>query len=454
MLRRFGTFTGGIELPDDKEATLNTPVLPPPRLARVRVPLALVEAAPARPTLPIGEYVSRGQRLATAEDDRQVDVYAPLAGRVIGLTQVMLPARGGWRISPAVELGELDAPTAVVRGPRTRRSAFGDAPLPLQYDSQAADAHSIRLRLKEGGVMTFRPPVTPVAAWVERARQGRVDILIGNMMENVPFVSADHRLLAEQGSDVVRGLAILARAIGCREVVLAVDQRRTDDYREAVGPARLHGIESISLAHKYPTGADAMLTRILARREIPPGGAPLDVGVAVTDAATCWAVYRWVGCGQPPTARVVTVSGPHVTSPGNYLAPFGMDAFELLRAAGARDDEIGVHGPAMTGRQLVLGAVVSSTTNALLALMEPEAARPTPCIRCGWCTSQCPARLNVAGLNDDFELGRAGRARHRGALACIGCGVCSYICPARLPLAERLGLLKQAIARRKLVRPD
>ena len=99
----------------------------------------------------------------------------------------------------------------------------------------------------------------------------------------------------------------------------------------------------------------------------------------------------------------------------------------------------------MTGWQLVAGAAVCAQTNALLALQPPAAGLPTPCIRCGWCTDNCPARLNVAALNDDFELGRVDRARRRAALACVDCGTCTYVCPARLPLAWRLGRLKQAI---------
>ena len=69
------------------------------------------------------------------------------------------------------------------------------------------------------------------------------------------------------------------------------------------------------------------------------------------------------------------------------------------------------------------GAVVTPATDALLAIDEAPLAVPTPCIRCGWCTDLCPARLNVAILNDDFELaqvdhsppaGRAGVPELRG----------------------------------------
>ena len=106
-----------------------------------------------------------------------------------------------------------------------------------------------------------------------------------------------------------------------------------------------------------------------------------------------------------------------------------------------------IYGSAMTGMQVIAGAVTGASANALLAMENGRQPTPTPCIRCGWCSDNCPARLNVSALNDDFELGRSEAARRHGAPACIECGICSYVCPARLPLMQRVRLLKQAVAR-------
>ncbi|OPX25295.1 MAG: hypothetical protein B1H04_00235 [Planctomycetales bacterium 4484_123] len=432
-LRRFGTFAGGIVLPDSKDATLGAPIVPIGPLTRLRVPLAPTEAEPARPLVEPGQAVSHGQRIAQASDARQVDVFAPLAGRVAGIGECLLPGpEGTWRSSPAIELVELDSVGRIEE-------------LSCHYTWQSADEYSIRLRIAEGGVCTCRPPVSALGGWIERALAASVETLIADITENTPFVTADHRLLAERGSEVIRGLAILARAVGARNVMLAVDHRRTGAYRAAVGPARLYGIEPIALPHKYPIGAEAMIVKVLTRREIPPGGTAMDVGVAVTDAATCWLTYRWVACGEPPTARVVTLSGPALHRPGNYLVPFGAEIEELLALAGLDAQAWGVCGPAMSGQLATAGAVTGPGGNAVLGLHPQQAGPPTQCIRCGWCSENCPARLNVAALNDDFELNRPTQAARRGVLACVGCGICSYLCPARLPLSRRVALLKRAI---------
>jgi electron transport complex protein RnfC len=92
--------------------------------------------------------------------------------------------------------------------------------------------------------------------------------------------------------------------------------------------------------------------------------------------------------------------------------------------------------------------VVGPATTALLALDgAANHGPPSPCIRCGWCTDHCPARLNVAALNDDYELALVDRARRTGVAACVDCGVCTYVCPARLPLTQRVRQLKRAARR-------
>jgi electron transport complex protein RnfC len=260
-------------------------------------------------------------------------------------------------------------------------------------------------------------------------------------MEHEPYVTSDHRLLGEYGTEVIRGLAILARAIEAESILLAVDGRRTDDYRELVGPARLFGVDLIALGPKYPTGADPMLAKVLTKREVPLGGTVMDLGVASIDPAACFATYRWVVCESPPVARVVTLSGEYAEHPGNYWVPYGTPCEHLVGSL----EGTHMHGGPMTGLRLRSNVVVGPTTDAVLSLNAPAPAPPSPCIRCGWCTDHCPARLNVSALNDHFEMGDVDAAWRSGTLACVHCGICTYVCPARLPLAQRVQELKRSI---------
>jgi electron transport complex protein RnfC len=142
------------------------------------------------------------------------------------------------------------------------------------------------------------------------------------------------------------------------------------------------------------------------------------------------------------TARVVTVAGERVAEGANVWAPFGIDCSFLAGGAG----EPLVHGGAMSGLPMADDAVAWAATDAVLALDASAPPAPTPCIRCSWCTDHCPARLNVAALNDHYELGLTQSAHAAGVFACLECGICSYICPARLPLAHRVRQLKVSLA--------
>ncbi|MFP3938390.1 MAG: 4Fe-4S dicluster domain-containing protein, partial [Phycisphaerae bacterium] len=293
-----------------------------------------------------------------------------------------------------------------------------------------------------GGLALHRRRPTPLNRWLEKARRHNCRTLIANAMEGQSYVTSDHRLLVEHGAEVSRGLAILGRAIEADEILLAVDRRRTDDYRDLVGPARMYDIKRIALPHKYPIGADNVLAKVLLRREPPPGAGPISVGAAVVDVATCLAVYRWVACEAPPRGRVVTISGERATEHGNFYVPFGTEWTELPVVA----EPPVIHGGPMMGRQCEPQVIVSPSTIALLAIRTTDnTAPPSPCIRCGWCTDHCPARLNVAALNDDYELALVDHARKMNVAACVDCGVCTYVCPARLPLSQRVRELKRAV---------
>jgi len=133
------------------------------------------------------------------------------------------------------------------------------------------------------------------------------------------------------------------------------------------------------------------------------------------------------------------VGGPGIAEPANLWAPFGAECLQLAPA-----EQPVIHGGPMVGFGCEADLVVTAATDAVLAIDPPPFQAPAPCIRCGWCTDHCPARLNIAALNDVFELGEIDHPSRLDAQACVECGVCSYVCPARLPLTQRVKRIKHA----------
>ncbi len=428
LLRRHGSFSGGIDLPDEKRATLGLSIEACPRPRLLRVPLAPCGGSPAELSVKEGDSVTAGEKIATGSEG--VDIYAPASGR-IGKTVTAKVACG---------TGTINSLAIEILAVRTTSAIRSLAPV---YDWRNASAPDIRNHLNSGGLTTARPDIEPLGKWVERGRRAGCELIIMNVVESQPYVTADHRLLAEHGSEVIRGLMIIAKALTAKEMILAVDQRHTSYYRKLVGAARACGIQMVALPPKYPVGNDLVLVKVLQRRETPIGKEPFDVGVGVTDASTCFAAYRWVACQSPQTARVVTVNGNGQLNRGNYWTPYGTDCTNLIEGG----EETVVHGGPMGPVHLASGVVVCASTDAVLNINTLPRHSPSPCIRCGWCTDHCPSRLNVRSLNDCFELGNLARARRLKVQACVECGVCSYVCPARLDLCGRLVWMKRQCSR-------
>ncbi|MCY2927489.1 MAG: hypothetical protein NT031_19040 [Planctomycetota bacterium] len=412
---RYGTFAGGIDLPDEKKATLGSAIRPCRTPTRLLVPLAGEGVPPALSCVVPGQRVQPGDRIAERGQGQGVNVYAPLAGRVAGLTMASVIGAAGFLRVPAIELTDLSAVPSLQPGEEV-------------FDHRTASAQGLRELLEESDVLTHRRWPRPLRWWIRQGREHGCGTLIVNAMENQPRVTADHRLLAELGPQVIAGASILARASGVKAAMLAVEGRRTGDYRPLVAPAREAGIQLMALSHKYPIGIDAILVKVLGRREVPLGSNPMRVGFLVIDAATALAAWSELSCRRRLGGRVVTVAGEGQGDPGNFFVPFGTPCLELIDSPGA----LAIHGGPMVGSRCPADAVVSAATDALLAFGPGESVHSTPCIRCGWCTDNCPARLNVSALNDHYELGALDR---------------TYVCPARLPLSQRAKRLKYALSR-------
>ncbi len=431
--QRFGTFSGGIDLLADKSATRSEAIQPMPLPRRLWVPLDPCGLGSCEPEARQGRGVRAGDRIATAAGE--MPIFAPATGVVGRIGRCVLTGgRGDPTSGPAMEITDLDA-----AGPSCSAEAA--------YDWRAASRESLVARVAESGLTTCARPLRPLSRFCRDAAEAGTDTLIANGMENEPYLTGEHRILSEHGPEVMVGMAILRRLVGAKRATLAVDSRLTDSYRPIADSAAGFAIQTLAVEHKYPIGQPIMLTRVLTGRKVAPGWTTLSVGVAVVNVAACFAAYRAVACGEPPTARVVTVSGEGVGRPGNYLVPFGAPAEDVLAvaAAGGEAERVCCGGP-MTGVALIEGVVTDPSTSGYLSLPAGDDKPATVCIRCGWCTDSCPVRLDVANLNDMFELRQLSRARRYEVAACLGCGVCSYVCPAQLPLAHRMGQLKRAVA--------
>jgi electron transport complex protein RnfC len=417
-------FHGGLRLAGHKaESTADAlrPCPPPPVL---RLSLAQHAGRPARACVAVGDNVRRGQLLGQADGELSAGVHAPRAGRIQAITAGELPGFPGLA---TVEVW------LTVQG--------DDAVTLPPLDGLAGEPSMLRERIRAAGVVGLGGAGFPTA---EKLAVGR-ELLILNGAECEPWIACDDALLREHADEVVLGGRLLARAVGAGRILLAVEDSMTaalDACRRAIDA---HGDDAVELAVVptiYPEGGERQLILALTGREVPRGGLPRDLGVVVQNVATARAAWRAVVHGEALIERIVTVTGPGVVRPGNYVVPLGTTVAHLVAQAGGYTADAArlllggpMMGLALPHDDVPLGkthncVLVQSATDVAAETREPE----LPCIRCGDCAPVCPARLLPQQLLWQVRAGRLDRAVDQGLFDCIECGCCDLACPSHIPL--------------------
>jgi electron transport complex protein RnfC len=268
-----------------------------------------------------------------------------------------------------------------------------------------------------------------------------VHTLVINGCECEPYLTADHRLMLEAPEAVVAGALLAARSLQAENIFIGVEDNKPEAIQALGRACSGTGIVVAPLKTKYPQGSEKHLIYAVTRRQVPLGGLPLDIGVAIGNVGTMAAVAQALFCGSTLTHRVVSVTGGGITQPKNLYAPIGVPFGQLIRLCGGLTPEAArmvAGGPMMGFAFTDLETPVTKGTSGLTILTKQDvrAVQETHCIRCGRCVDACPMGLVPT------KLALAARNRNPSLLgryhvtACFECGCCAYVCPAKLPIVQ------------------
>ncbi|MBW2298507.1 MAG: RnfABCDGE type electron transport complex subunit C, partial [Deltaproteobacteria bacterium] len=240
---------------------------------------------------------------------------------------------------------------------------------------------------------------------------------------------------------IVAGAMLAVRAVGAQKAYIGVENNKLEAIASLRRAAAGAGIKIAVLQTKYPQGSEKHLIKAVINREVPLGGLPSDVGVAMTNVATITSVARAVMRSIPLTHRVVSITGGGIAQPKNLLVPMGIPMGALidfcggLRKTAAR---MVAGGPMMGFAFTNLNTPVTKGTSGITVLTHAEIRRVerTVCIRCGRCVDVCPMNLVPTKLAMASRLKEINLARTYNIMACFECGSCAHICPAGLPLVQ------------------
>jgi electron transport complex protein RnfC len=284
-----------------------------------------------------------------------------------------------------------------------------------------------------------------------------VETLVVNGCECEPYLTCDHRIMLEKTDQLLRGVRIAMKATGVGRAMIGVEDNKLDAVAAiaaklpADGSITVHAVET-----KYPQGAEKMLIESLLGRQVPPGGLPADAGVMVFNVGTLAQMGELLPRGRGLIERVVTVSGPAVQRPGNYLVPMGTPIRFLLEHVGATPDanEVILGGPMMGMSVASVDVPVTKAVSGIVVYAKGDADQHKrfvfPCIKCSRCVEACPMHLNPSMLGQLARKREYEQMEQRFNLNdCFECGCCAYVCPSNIPLTQYFRIAKAINRERK-----
>ena len=418
-------FFGGIHPDDGKRYSAASPITPLPPPAQVVIPVSMHIGAPCKPVVQKGDKVKLGQLIAETTGFVAAPIHSSVSGTVAAVEPRLHP-NGQKVMSIVIDNDGLDTPDESIRSHK---------------EELEADPHALLELVKAGGIVGMGGATFPTHVKISSGL-GKVDTMIVNAAECEPYITADQRILMEQPDQVLGGIRYLMRMLDLPEAVLAVEGNKPDaiaGLKKRLTPGC--GIRLHVLRTRYPQGAEKQLIQSVTGRQVPPGGLPADVACIVFNAFTCWSVNCLVEEGMPSIQRVVTVSGPGVAAPSNFLCRVGTPVSALVEAAGGLKDDVDkvlLGGPMMGNAIFDLSVPVIKGTNAVLGLMPEQnrAAEDPVCIRCGRCVAACPMHLQPLYLYAAERKKEIPELERLHITDCIECGCCAYVCPGRLQLVQ------------------
>ncbi len=430
------TFHGGILLEGNKADTIGLPAVLVPAPERLFVSLLQHQGTPANSVVSTGDHLLMGQPIAASGNGLSAPVHSPVSGIVKSV---------GPRLHPhgmPVECVEIEND-----GKDTWFDHFGL----VRPFREAAPGEILNL-LGSLGVVGLGGQGYPTQHKLSFSAGCKADTLIVNAIESEPFCVADQRLVIEKTESVLTGVQIARKIVGAKNVIIAVTSTAGETIKALVAclsDERFKDISLVKLKPRYPQGNERQLVVKILSREIPAGGTPIDVGCAVCNVATLFAIYQAIIDGTPVIDRYITVAGTGVARPGAYRVRIGTPISTILECAGydGHNPEKIICGGLLRGAaQSDRGVpVIKTTTSIMVTDVSYPAIAQSACISCGYCVQSCPSRLVPSEI---ARLVLAGRYEALPSLyvdGCIECGCCAYVCPSRINLLHCMKLAKHTL---------
>jgi electron transport complex protein RnfC len=437
MTAVFPGFHHGVHPPEEKGLTSHLPIRRMPFPDEIVLPLRQHAGKPAKLCVRVGERVERGDPVGLADGFMSVPIHASAAGTVVDVD--WWPHPDG-TMAEAVRI-KVDRYAPQVPRPR------------MVPQWEGLSTSQVIAAVQNAGVVGLGGAAFPTHVKLAPPKDFAVHTLIINGAECEPYLTSDHRVMAEMPERVHFGIRIMMACLGVARCVIGVERNKPDAI-EALDRTRPRDLDIriLPLTVKYPQGAEKMLIHAVTGVEVPSGKLPVSVGVVVQNVGSVSAIAEVFDTGLPLIERIVTVSGHGLRRPANLIVPVGTKLRDLLAHCDGVTPtaaEVIIGGPMMGQAQGNLDAPVIKGTTGVVVLDRRETRAETvyPCIHCGRCLDACPVFLNPSLLGDYARVQRYEEMAELHLADCMLCGSCAYVCPSNIPLSQLFQASKLALRR-------
>lgn len=307
-------------------------------------------------------------------------------------------------------------------------------------------------QIKEGGLTGLGGSGFPTYFKYQSAKD--VEYVLINGVECEPYLSTDYQAAQLYAEEVIKGSEFFRIAANAQKVIIAFKQTKVA-IKEALEPylKDFPNIEIRSVPDVYPMGWERTLVRTVLHREYDKF--PLEAKVIVSNLTSAIALHQLVVFGKPVTERILTLSGAGLHQDVNVKVPVGMLMSDVVKSIGgyAMDSVTAFIGGPMSAKAVKDDQFSVQPHFGGFTVLAPISSQEETCLRCGACTSNCPANLQPIEIKLALDSQNTARLLKLDAMKCVECGICTYVCPSKIEVTEavRLGKTKTRIELAKQV---
>lgn len=377
----------------------------------------------------VGDEVKIGTMLARRKDF-YVPVYASVSGVIKGMVKKFDPSVGR-----DVDHLEIENNFKNETDYRLNKYSFSSSPAELVAG------------LRESGLVGLGGAGFPTYFKYENSKN--IDTLLINGVECEPCLSTDYKMIELHGEEIVKGVELLRLAAQANVAIIAIKVGKKVLEEKINGLIANYPALKLKLVpDAYPMGWERTLIKQVTGRTYDK--LPSEAHVIVNNISTAYGACRVLLHGEPLTKRIVTLSGNGLVSEVNILAPLGTPITTLVEVVGgyAKEEVTAFAGGPMSSKALSNDNFVTTLPMGGYTVIAPQTHEENPCLRCGACTSNCPANIQPIEIKLANDSNNTDRLLKLDVMRCIDCGLCSYVCPSKIEVydAVRKAKLKVRIA--------